>query len=394
MSWSHKLKLAAAPLLLIGATAASQAGCDDIASVTDALCCADFKPGSNMVTVDWGLEGQANVQFGVFLQAVGDLSVSAAGIITAVGVECEAMVKEMGEAEPTLSAEQANDPAEHAKAWCGVAFSAIASVKAQANLTIDFQPPSCEIEASAQANCEVNCQVDASCEGGSVEARCEGGELSGKCDAACEGKCEGSANVAVACEGTCGGTCEGTCEGSCSATNAQGECAGECDGKCTGECKGSCEIEAGANVECSGTCTGSCDVEMKAPKCSAEMTPPSCEADANCSGGCSASASAKAECKPPSVSIRAGGAVDANIQGKIDTIALHLPNLLAQLVGKAELVVGNVSAVAEAAASVAGSGSLEASAALCIIPAVAAMDDAVVNITASVDLSAQLTGSL
>ena len=108
---------ALAPLLAVGfiaATGAYASGCgDDALPGLDSLCCTNFKPGANMVTVDWGLDAKANVQFGVFMQAVGDLSVASSGLITAVGVECEAMVKELGEAPPTLTEAQKSDPAEH-----------------------------------------------------------------------------------------------------------------------------------------------------------------------------------------------------------------------------------------------------------------------------------------
>lgn len=407
MNFESVRRRALAPVAIVGVlgiAGATASGCgeDGIGGITDALCCEDFKPGTNMVTVDWGLEGQANVQFGVFLQAVGDLSVSAAGVISAVGVECEAMVREMGEPAPTLTTEQANDPAEHARQWCGVAFSAIGRIKGEASLTIDFQPPSCEVEASAQANCEASCSADVSCEAelGDISARCEPGKLSGKCTAECTGSCEGSATVAVECQGTCSGTCRGECSADCEATvqggAANGDCAGKCGGTCSGKCEGSCEIEAGAEIQCDGTCKGECSVEFQAPKCEAELTPPSaeCQGSAECSGGCDASASAKAECHPPEVTIVADGNVSAELEAKITTIRLHLPNLLAQLVGKAELLVGNVTAVADAAVAISGSGELNATAALCIIPAISAMEDATVNVTASVDLAGQLTGSL
>lgn len=403
MNWKNVTRRALGPAIavgLIGAAGLAAQGCgeDGITNPIDALCCEDFKPGSNMVTVDWGLEGDANLKFGVFMQAVGDLQVSTAGLISAVGVECEAMVKEMGEDGPTLTDAQRNDPAEHAKQWCGIAFAAIAAIKADASLTIDFDPPRCEIEASAQASCEASCSANVECEAelGNVEARCEGGEISGKCEAACTGTCEGSASAAVSCTGTCSGTCRGECSAGCEATDQQGNCAGKCEGTCEGKCEGSCAIEAEAEVTCEGTCTGECSVEFKAPKCSAEMTPPSaeCQGSAECSGGCDASASAKAECKPPQLTIEAEGNVSAELEAKITTIRLHLPNLIANLVGKAELLAGNVEAVATLAADVSGELSGDASAAFCIIPAIEALTDAGVNATASVTLAADLGGAL
>jgi hypothetical protein len=394
MNWTTITRRVLAPAFVIGISGASLAACgeDGIGGLTDALCCEDFKPGSNMVAVDWGLEGDANLKFGIFMQAIGDLSISASGVITAVGVECEAMAKEMDAPAPTLSTAEAGDPATHAQAWCGVAFQAIADLKASASLSIEFEGPRCEVEASAQANCEASCQVDASCQEPSLEARCEGGELSGKCEAECTGKCEGSASVAVTCEGSCSGTCRGDCSAGCEATDSQGNCAGKCEGTCEGKCEGTCEAEAGAEVECEGTCTGECSVEFKAPKCSAELTPPSCEADAECSGGCDASASAKAECHPPSLTITGDFEGDFELEAKVNAIKVHLPNLVAQLLGKVNLLSGNVTAIGNAAVEI--SGDLTLTAGLCILPAIAAMEDAAVNLTASANIAADLTAKV
>jgi hypothetical protein len=399
-------RLAFASIVIAAAAAASLPGCDD---PLGELCCEDYKPGQAMVNVDWGLEGDANLKFGVFMQAIGDMSVTASGIISDVAIECEAMAREMGTTEVPEGG-SSDDAKARAEAWCGVAFSAVAQIRADAGLTIDLQAPSCKVQASAQANCEASCQADVSCQEPSLSARCDPGKLSGSCSGECSGKCEGEAGVAVECsgscsarcEGSCSGTCNGICQGECSAQGADGKCTGTCSGTCSGscdatcegKCEGSCQAEAGASVKCDGKCTGGCDVELQAPSCEAELTPPSCEADANCSGGCKASASAKAECTPPSLTITASGAIDASIEAKITSIKVHLPKLAAALLGRVELIEGNVSFLADASADLAASGELDLAAGLCIVKAASDIAASAENITASASLAIDLTAAI
>jgi len=244
----------------------------------------------------------------------------------------------------------------------GANFSADfqAAVKAKFNLagdiSVDFQPPRCEV--SAKATVEATAKCDASVDPGSVEASCEGkcevdpGEID--LEASCEGEaqaeltCTGTAPN-LECSGTCTGTCEltaaascegtcnGTCSGNCSVENTDGSCAGECDGNCQGKC----ELEAGGS--CEGSCTGSCEyqpataeceagakaeVECKAegsatpPKvncsgsCSGEVTPPS--ASAECEASAKAEAEVNAECYPPSVGVSYELVATGNAQADLE----------------------------------------------------------------------------
>lgn len=383
------LALAAPALVLSGS------GC------TDDLCCSDFKPGTDMTAIDWGLEGSANVEFGLALQAIGDFSAAATAITTDLGVACRGIAVDLG-ADP--NAVTATDPNEVTKGWCDLAVTAIGQIKAQAQLSIKVQPAKCTVDVSVQGSCEGKCQVDASCDPGSVEARCTGGEISGKCSAACTGKCEGSASVAVncnaACEGTCTGTCEGTCQGKCTAngttTEVNGMCAGSCEGtcsaKCSGSCRGSCDADASGMVACDGECKGSCSVQMEAPKCTAELEPPSCEASAECKASCKASASAKAECTPPAVSIEASGS--AEIKAQIAVLEKWLPQIFLIAEARAELLVANAQAMFDVAGNLDASLEGDGKAIFCIVPALAAIEQAVVNIEASASASISVAGSL
>ena len=352
-------------------------GCDQISNPLDALCCTDFKPGTNMLSVDWGLEGQANADFGVAIQAIGDFSAAATAMVTDLGTSCRGMAVELGVDPKSVDTA---DPAEYTTQWCNLAVGEISKISAQ--ITVSVQPAECRFSAEVQAGCEGHCQVDASCDPGSIEARCDPGDLVVKCDGSCTGSCEGSANVAVSCSGECSGSCEGTCSG----TQDGGICNGKCDGKCRGECK----ADGTASVKCEGECSGSCSVEGTAPRCKAELKPPSCEASADCQASCKASASAQAECTPPSVEI--SGA--ANLDAKIAVLKKYLPQIYAIATARAQLLVENAQAMIDVSGSLEGAVSAESTAAFCIIPAGVAIADAGANLSVAVSASVDVVTSV
>ena len=361
-----------ATTLLAAPLAFMPVGCDG-ENPLDTLCCSDFKPGTNMVNVDWGLDdAKLNVQFGVTMQAIGDLNGVATAMLTDLGTLCRNMAVELGEDPKAVTA---TDSAEVTQAWCELAAQAVVDVKVSGNIDITYQPAQCSFSAEVSASCEANCQVDASCDPGSVELRCDAGELSVKCEAGCTGSCEGSASVAVNCEGQCTGECEGMCMG-----NQNGS---QCDGTCAGKCRGSCEVDAGATLQCDGECKGGCDGNYTAPKCTGELTPPMCEVEGNCQASCDASASAKAECTPPAVSVTG----DATASLQIAVLKKYLPEIILIGEARAELVLDGAGAVLDAAGAIEG---LSAEAALCIIPAALAIGDTV----ASLDVSLQASGSV
>ena len=386
MNTKMKWRMALSPLLL-AAVVSPVAGCDG-SNPLDALCCSDFKVGADLTGVNWGLEGDANVQFSAGIQAIADFSGSASAMVTDVGSACQALAIDLGAEEGAVTA---TEPAERTRQWCAAAVAQInANVMGQAELTISFQPPVCSFSVSAQASCEAKCTADVMCQAdlGNIEARCEPGMLSGKCSAECTGSCEGSANLAVSCNAQCQGTCEGMCDG-----NPSG---GSCDGVCDGKCRGTCEATGDASVTCEGDCTGECSVDFKAPKCKAELTPPSasCQGSAECNGSCEASASAKAECKEPSIEITAQGNVSAEVELAIAALKLHLPKLILVAEVRGQLLLDNAQVVAGFSGNLAAGASADATAALCLIPAGAAIVDAVANIDASVTATLAVTGSL
>lgn len=215
--------------------------------------------------------------------------------------------------------------------------------KIDGGITIDFQPPRCEVSAQAtlQASARCDAKVDpgkasVECHGGCVidaeakascsgEVKCTGKLPTAECTGSCEGSCELKAGAK--CEGTCSGSCEldGTaaCDGVCEGTEEGGMCNGTCKlnagAKCEGECKGSCELSAGASCDgtCKGSCTydpggGSCDGELTCEakadamveckgECKGEVEPPMVEAE--CQASVKAEANFQAECSPPSLDV-------------------------------------------------------------------------------------------
>lgn len=385
MMWRYAMM----PVALGGLVAIPLQGCDQIQEAQSSLCCSEFTPGADLAAVEWGLQGNAEANYGAFMQAVSDFTGVANAMAVDVTNACQAIAVDLGAdpAEVTVTT-----PDGRAKAWCDLAVKKITEVNA--NLKIVFQPPSCRVNANVQASCEGKCTADVNCKltPAQVIARCEPGKLAGKCEAACTGKCEGSANLAVTCDAKCEGTCEGKCMGTCAVKDANGDCRGACDGACTGSCRGACEAKGDAKVTCEGQCTGECSVEFKAPKCTVELDPPSaeCNANAECNASCSASASARAECTEGSIVIEG----DSNFDDIIATLKVNLPKLITVAKARGELLVRNAEVIANASGSISGSigGSVKATS--CLIPAAAAIAQAVTNAEASVTASVSVMGAV
>jgi hypothetical protein len=306
------------------------------------------------------------------------------------------------------------------KAACDAAIKAMgdarAKMGAKANASLAMVPPHCSASMDAYADCAGKC--DANVQGGKAEVKCEKGELSGTCDAKCEGKCELSA--AATCEGTCEGSCdakfsgkcEGTCAGKCDGKDSKGSCAGKCDGSCDagakGDCKGKCggQCQLKGSAKCDGQCTGKCSVEMKAPKCTGEVTPP--KVSAECKASCDAKVSGKLECTPAKVVVKIDGAADAKVAGDykgaieknlpaILKIAIGMKDRVASITGSVEGVVDGAQGTVKAASS--GSPVVGAALTACVAaPFKGAMDAAAsikanVNVSVDVKASAEAKGS-
>jgi len=343
-----------------------------------AVCCTDYKPGTNMLDVDWGIsDAQENARFAVAIQAIGDFSGAATAMVTDLGTMCRNMAVELGE-DP--KAVDTNDPGQYTTEWCQKAVDQIATFKG--NITITYQEPQCSFSAEVQAGCEGHCDVSGSCDPGTVDVRCTGGELTVKCEGSCSGHCDGSANVAVNCEGACSGSCEGQCDGTASS--------GSCAGTCSGKCRGSCEITGGAMLDCDGECRGSCMGTATAPKCTGELDPPSCDLDADCEASCKASASAKAECTPPAVEIEG----DASFAAQIAVLKKYLPGIITIGEARADILLTNAQAMVSVSGNLSAALSGDGKAVFCIIPAAASIADAVDNINVSLTASGAVVAGI
>lgn len=325
--------------------------------------------------------------------------------------------------------------------------------KIDGGITIDFEPPRCEVSAEATVQAAARCDAEVNpgsatveCKGGCVieaEASCDGElKCTGKAPSfACEGSCEGSCelNAGVKCEGTCSGTCEldGTaaCDGECMGdTDNGGNCTGECKlnagAKCEGECKGSCELTGGAQCEgqCKGTCTyepgsASCDGELTCEasagaeckgECKGEVVPPSVKAE--CDASVKAEANFQAECSPPSLAVdyqlNAAWAAEADADAKLEFEA-QLQGFV-RAFGKLQAKGAKLKLVAQAGADLVGAAEgavkgvvegLEGSStirvkigAACAVAALGGtqdlLGDASASVSASVDAVGTVTGAV
>jgi hypothetical protein len=294
---------------------------------------------------------------------------------------------------------------------CKAAIAAMNAAKAKLGasikVTLVAQPPRCEASMDVMADCAAKCDVQAT--GGSAKVECEPGKLSGSCGAQCSGSCQVEAGAK--CEGTCKGTCDvaikgkcaGTCNGKCDGKAGNGSCAGVCEGKCeggsveaacSGKCGGTCEMKASA--KCEGTCTGSCSAEMKAPKCTGEVTPP--KVSAECNAQCDARVSARAKCEPGKVSVAIIGATDVNGAKQLQAaLEKNLPAIFNVAIGmkdRALHVAGSGKLVVDGAkASIESAGAASAKLGLCFGSTLKGAVSAVANIKADIDVSVNVSAS-
>lgn len=373
METKKQLRFAAAAIALaaVAAPLGVVGGCNDdgFQNPLDTVCCTAYKPGTNMLDTDWGIDDPAtNASFSVAIQAIGDFSGTATAMVNDLGTLCRNLAVELG--EPPDSVDEV-DPGQNTTAWCEAAAARITAISA--NVTVTYQPAQCTFSAEVQASCEAECDINAECTPGSVEARCTGGELTVKCMGECSGSCDGSANVAVSCNGTCSGDCAGECDGT--AQNG-----GSCSGVCNGQCRGSCEIDAGATASCEGECRGSCTGTATAPKCTAELDPPECELEGDCQASCDASASAKAECTPPAVSVDG----DAGFELQVAVLEKYLPEIIVIGEARGEILSAQAEAMITVSGNLEGALSGDGTAAFCLPVAATSIVDAGENIAISV----------
>ena len=423
--------LAVLPILTNGCSAA------DLANPGGGLCCTDFKVGADLTGADFGVDASIKGQFEVFAQASGDFSAAATGALDDVGVACRNIAHDLGAKAEDLAAADAQKNPDRTTKYCELAVSAIGAFKADArfmaagSLTIAFTPPKCEASISAKGSCQAKCDVSGKCDikanppkctGGSLQVSCKGEckAMAGakiSCEGGCEGKCEGSCTasggVAVDCNGTCEGTCtakagvgdgmgakaDGTCQGSCSAkctasaTAPALKCTGSCNGKCDASCKGS----AMAAVKCDGECMG----DFEPLKCEGGKLEGGCKVEASCDANCDASVSAKAECHPPTLEIKAAGQaslsgeVATQFEAAIESLRVNLPNILVVFKARGQGFIDTGTAVASAGVKISGDpGQLGVKGGACALAIVGVLTAAGANVNASVAASAKVAGSL
>jgi hypothetical protein len=370
---SKLFRYAAAPLLLGGlVTPIALGGCsDDPLAATE----CDFVLKSRIEAFQLAVDALANVS--------GEIKGNIAGA-------CIKIANDLGaEGVPADMGAQTSD--DDLTTACDLASASIdAELQGGVSISLQIVGGECHVNAEAQFNCEASCQVDASCQPGSIEARCDPGELSGECSAECSGSCTVETG-SVECEGGCSGTCEGMCTGTCDGMENNANCMAKCEGTCMGSCTGTCEVVA-PSATCEGSCKGGCSVAYTAPQCEAELTPPSCEVDADCQAGCSGSAEIEAECTPPSITVEIEGhaelaaTLEANlpaifllfsVQGEI--VGTAAADIASKATGVFEGVVSDAGCALQYGASVGASfaGSVEASA----------------SVSVSVEASADVSGS-
>ena len=427
------------PLAVLGVLVSStMAGCgqdNPLTGATGALCCNDFKVGADLTGVDFGVDASIKGQFGVFAQSVSDLSATATATLSDIEIACRNIAIDLGAPPADQDAAQATTGTARLDKWCTLATAQIqADFGAQGQLAADvsvvFTPPVCEASISAKADCQGKCSGGAKCDLKANPPKCDGGKL----EVECKGECKAEGSATVGCEGSCTGDCSGSCTASGGvAVDCKGKCDGTCnaggsangkgiqaDGTCDGQCQGTCTANVGAPaLKCSGTCNGQCTASCKGSAtasvkcdgtCNADYQPLSCKGgelkggckvEASCEANCDASVKAKAECKPPSLTIGAAvkAGANADIQARynvaIASLEANLPNIIVAVKARGATFVSSIDASASAGAKIgADPGKLNAKGAICLAPIVDAGVTAVNNFKASLQAASKVTGAV
>lgn len=367
------------------------------------LACASFRVGTDLSAADWGLEGQAEVDFGLAMQAIADVSVSAHTLVTDVGVACREIALGLGE---QANAVDEMDAVVRAEAWCALARDALPALQAEieehGSLTVKHQAPFCFFSAAERALCELKCTTAANCNAEllDVASRCEPDSLFGQCTGTCGGRCVGSVDLPVACNGVCAGSCEGECSNGCVSDPDGSNCVGACSGTCVGKCRGACEVEVNASESCEGVCDSDCDGELQAPTCShALMYPPErCVGAEQCNQSCAASAETKAECFLPVLTVEVKGDISEELSmslgRKTAVLEQHLPVIAVVAGARSERVLMHARALLEIANRLDAAMVGESTARICLPWALPAARDAVTHAETGGDLAASIMGAL
>ncbi len=399
-------------------------GCS-AASNLPSLCCTAFQPGTDMSTVDFGVDASIKGQMSAFANATGDLSAVAGAALADVTSACQNIAVDMGD-DPTGGTGGATGGANGKSGvdllnyWCDEAANSVSTViKASGTVTLTVVPPECDVSIQATASCQGSCSANASCNVQANPPTCTGGTL----EVSCSGTCTASASAPTfdctgSCSGSCSGSCTaqgggvdcaGKCDGTCTATAKAGESGAQADGTCKGQCSGTCSVTA-PSANCTGTCSGKCDANCTAAPgqasascsgtCSAKATPLSCkggkltggcQVDANCQANCNASAKAKASCTPPSVTLVATGTASASFNTLAITLQKNLPALINVILGQGKDFADDISAAVQGGASLTASGNLGAGGTVCVVDMVAAATAGSANFAATLSASVKVS---
>ncbi len=334
---------------------------ESLVGAAKGAACPELVSGGNAMQGTFTADAAVNAKIGAFVQAAKDFQAAANQAESQLANACKKIGQDIG--VPADQMQPADGAGGAAKGACSAVSAKIQSIlSAGAQVTVEAQPPQCQVNASAQASCEGQCKVELT--PAEIVAQCEPGKLSGQCQGTCSGTCEG--------------TCSGTCEGECTAKDAQGNCKGECKGTCSGQC--------------SATCHAKCEGEWKAPRCEAELTPPKAEAD--CKASCKASADFKAQCTKPSLNIQASANTEA-VQKLVASLKLNLPALLAVQFKLSKQIAADVQTLTRLSAELKGElKGVGGKAIACLSGAASAIATASASVKVSVQASASVSGKV
>ena len=112
MTKNMKWRYAMMPVALAGLVMIPLQGCegaDGLQNLQQDICCSEFTPGADLAAVQWGLDGDLEVNYGAFMQAVSDFTGVANAMVSDVSNACQAIaVTGRGTASPTSTEVRSN----------------------------------------------------------------------------------------------------------------------------------------------------------------------------------------------------------------------------------------------------------------------------------------------
>jgi len=394
---------------------ASCAGGDRGARSATPEACTEFRVGYDMTVTDFGVDAEARPAFAAFAQAVGDYVAVSTKTLEDVTAACRGIALDLGAREDDRGL-RGRTGEEASYAWCNLAVRKLqreltSTLQPAGRLTYAFSPATCAVDEPYVARCEAACSTDAGCEEEREEkrvlVRCKPAQTSGICRATCTGACLGSPVAPSLCEGACDGRCEGTCAGDCvgmcgatpqyAGGKCKGTCNGVCRGACSGRCAGRCQLAKTSSGKCDGPCEGGCSVPLEAPRCDADLEPPSCAIRPGCEASCKASGQARASCSAPAVAIGAKDDFEGAlpILAEMRSLETNLSVLFSVARARGPLLEAEARAAYEAGEGIAGSAPAQSpKAKACARAVLAAGEQSLQNVHVAVQASKSVLSAL